>query len=74
MFDPGALGTLIIGLDDVHRRTEAETGYPLAGPRFEPARPTNGMRARIADRLRAVADWFQPAGQRAPAGTDWQRS
>jgi hypothetical protein len=63
MFDPGAMGTLIIGLDDVRRRTEAEARYPISEPLPAGARPTRSMRAGLAHRLRAAADWLQPAGE-----------
>lgn len=68
MFDPAALGTLVIGLDNVRRRTEAEARYPVIEPPYRAARRTNGVRARIADGLRAAADRLQPPVQ-AGAGT-----
>ena len=68
MFDPGAMGTLVLGLDNVRRRTEAEARYPVMEPPYRAARLTDDVRARIADGLRAAADRLQPP-TKAGAGT-----
>ena len=63
MFDPSVMGTLLVGLDNVRRRTEAEASYPISEPLTAGARPTSSVRAALARRLRVAADWLQPAGE-----------
>jgi hypothetical protein len=63
MFDPGAMGTLVLGLDNVRRGTGAEAGYPIDEPLFGAAPRRSGVRARIADGLRAAADRLQPPAE-----------
>jgi len=63
MFDPGVMGTLLVGLDNVRRRTEADASYPTSEPLAARAQPTRSVRAGLARRLRVAADRLQPAGE-----------
>ena len=63
MFDPGVMGTMIVGLDNVRSRTQSEAPYPMSEPRTAGARPTRAVRAGLARWLRAAADALQPAGE-----------
>ncbi len=65
MFDPGVIGTLVVGLDNV-RAQAAAASDPTAKPM--PARPPrfSAPRAFLARRLRALADRLQPAGDLGP--------
>jgi hypothetical protein len=57
--DPGALGTLIIGLRAVD--AELELDEPESQHELEPARPRRPVRGAMATALRTVAERLEPA-------------
>jgi hypothetical protein len=59
MIDPGAMGSLIIGLDDVRRR-EASTAHRTARPARRTRRLAEARRT-FAAVLRRTATWIEPA-------------
>jgi hypothetical protein len=63
MFDPGAMGTLVIGLDNIRSQEAADARGLVRVPR--PSRRRRPIRLVIAAILRRGADLFEPV--RAPA-------
>jgi hypothetical protein len=57
MLDPGALGTLIIGLDEVRREQES-SGRPRQRPPHRT--PIGTIRRNLVDALRSLADTLEP--------------
>jgi hypothetical protein len=66
MIDPGALGTLLIGLDDV-RRDNASTDRPT--PTVRPHRDRSLTRS-VAASLRRLADAIEPASRQGDLGLE----
>jgi hypothetical protein len=63
--DPGALGTLIIGLRAVD--AELELDGPESEPERETGRPRRQVRAALATALRSLADRLEPASRETQA-------
>jgi hypothetical protein len=61
MLDPGALGTLIIGLRSIDAEHELDARRP--DPERPPGRPRRHLRAAVATSLRTLADRLEPAPQ-----------
>jgi hypothetical protein len=71
MFDPGAMGTLMIGLESIRREHERHNeGQITACPRratTPPALRVQRVRRRFASTLRRLAERLEPTPARAPA-------
>jgi hypothetical protein len=66
MFDPAAMGTLIIGLNAVKADTELDRARRSA-PAPAPRRAHRGIRVALAKALRQAAAALEPAALRDPA-------
>jgi hypothetical protein len=61
MLDPGALGTLIIGLRSIDAEHELES--PRSQPEGDRGRQRRQPRAALATALRTLADRLEPASR-----------
>jgi hypothetical protein len=71
MFDPGAMGTLMIGLESIRRENERyDQGQIPARPRRATTQPelrVQRVRRRFASMVRRLAERLEPTPARAPA-------